>query len=42
MSRENLERIVAWLDPKKSPYLVQMPEAAYKHYEKTWKLPNLK
>ena len=42
MSRENLERIVAWLDPKKTPYLVQMPEAAYKHYEKAWKLPNLK
>ena len=42
MSRENLERVVAWLDPKKNPYLIQMPEAAYKHYEKTWKLPNLK
>ena len=42
MSREDLERIVAWLDPKKNPYLIQMPESAYKHYEKTWKLPNLK
>ena len=42
MSRENLERIVAWLDPNKTPYLVQMPEEAYKHHEKKWKLPNLK
>ena len=42
MSRENLERVVAWLDPKKNPYLIQMPEAAYKQYEKTWKLPKLK
>ena len=42
MSREDLERVVAWLDPKKNPYLIQMPETVYKHYEKTWKLPNLK
>lgn len=42
MSRENMQRIVAWLDPKKTPYLVQMPETAYRHYEKKWKLPKLK
>lgn len=42
MSREDLERVVAWLDPKKNPYLVQMPESAYTNYERTWKLPNLK
>ena len=42
MSRENLERLVAWLDPEKTPYLVQMPEEAYKHHEKKWKLPKLK
>ena len=42
MSREDLERVVAWLDPKKTPYLIQMPETAYKHYEKTWKLPKMK
>jgi D-alanyl-D-alanine dipeptidase len=42
MSRENMERVVAWLDPKKTPYLIQMPEEAYKQYEKTWKLPNLR
>lgn len=42
MSRDDLERVVAWLDPKKNPYLVQMPESTYKRYEKKWKLPNLK
>jgi D-alanyl-D-alanine dipeptidase len=42
MSRENLERVVAWLDPKKTPYLIQMPGAAYEHYQKAWKLPKLK
>jgi D-alanyl-D-alanine dipeptidase len=41
MSRENLERVVAWVDPNKGPYLIQMPETAYKHYEKAWKLPKL-
>lgn len=41
MSRDNLERVVAWLDPKKNPYLIQMPDAAYKHYEKTWNLPRI-
>ncbi len=39
MAREDLERLVAWLDPKKNPYLVQMPEAEYKAYKKSWKLP---
>lgn len=39
MAREDLERIVAWLDPKKNPYLVQMPEAEYKSYKKSWNLP---
>lgn len=39
MAREDLERVVAWLDPKKNPYLVQMPEAEYKAYKKSWNLP---
>jgi zinc D-Ala-D-Ala dipeptidase len=42
MSKEDLERVVAWLDPKKTPYLIQMPEQAYSHYKKSWNLPNLK
>lgn len=39
MSREDLERVVAWLDPKKDPYLVQLPEAEYRAYKKEWNLP---
>lgn len=39
MSREDMERVVAWLDPKKNPYLVQLPEAEYKVYKKSWNLP---
>lgn len=39
MARENLERVVGWLDLKKNPYLVQMPEAEYKTYKKSWNLP---
>lgn len=39
MAREDLERVVGWLDPKKTPYLVQMPKDAYVHYKSSWKLP---
>ncbi|MEO5858291.1 MAG: L,D-transpeptidase family protein [Pyrinomonadaceae bacterium] len=39
MAREDLERVVGWLDPTKSPYLVQMPETEYKAYKKSWNLP---
>ena len=39
MAREDMERVVGWLDPKKNPYLVQMPEAEYKAYKSSWKLP---
>ena len=42
MARENLERIVKWLDPAKNPYLVQMTEAEYNSARKSLKLPNLK
>ncbi|MEQ1761754.1 MAG: L,D-transpeptidase family protein [Pyrinomonadaceae bacterium] len=42
MAREDLERIVAWLDPKKNPYLVQMPEGDYSNYRKAWNLPDHK
>jgi len=42
MERGNLEKITAWLDPKKNPYLIQMPKAEYAKYQKSWKLPNLK
>jgi len=39
MAREDLERVVGWLDPKKNPYLVQVPEAEHKAYKKSWNLP---
>jgi L,D-peptidoglycan transpeptidase YkuD (ErfK/YbiS/YcfS/YnhG family) len=41
MARENLERIVKWLDPAKNPYLVQMTEAEYLS-QQSLKLPKLK
>lgn len=42
MARENLEKIVKLLDPKKKPYLVQLPDEAYEYYRKSWNLPKLK
>ena len=42
MARENLEKVVRWLDPTKNPYLVQMPEAEYNSLRKSLKLPKLK
>ena len=42
MQRENLEKVVKWLDPKKNPHLIQMPEQSYESFRKSWKLPKLK
>jgi D-alanyl-D-alanine dipeptidase len=42
MERENLERIVKWLDPAKNPYLVQMTEAEYLSQSQSLKLPKMK
>ena len=42
MERRNVERIVAWLDPAKNPYLVQLPRDVYDNYRKPWNLPKLK
>jgi len=39
MAREDMERVVAWLDPTKSPYLIQLPEDQYKSFRKSWNLP---
>lgn len=41
MERENLLKILAWADPKKNPYLVQMTEADHEKYQKAWNLPKL-
>lgn len=40
-SRENVEKILAWLDASKNPFLVQMP-GKYIAYYQTWKLPQIK
>lgn len=41
MPREQLEPIIAWLDPAKDPLLVQLPIAQYNKLKKSWKLPAL-
>jgi D-alanyl-D-alanine dipeptidase len=41
MARENLERIVKWLDPAKNPYLVQMTAAEYNSRRKSLRLPKV-
>lgn len=41
MDRKDLERIVAWLDVKSNPYLVQLTEREYKSLRKPWNLPRL-
>ena len=42
MEQANLERVLAFLDPAKRPYLVQLPAVEYVRNTKTWKLPNFK
>lgn len=42
MERRNVERLVGWLSPDKTPYLVQMPEKLYNDSRKAWRLPKLK
>lgn len=41
MPREQLEPIIAWLDPAKNPLLVQLPVEQYKKLKKSWHLPAL-
>ncbi len=42
MKRENIETVLSWLDARKNPVLIQMPEKTYQTYQKIWKLPKLK
>jgi D-alanyl-D-alanine dipeptidase len=42
MEKTNLERILAWADPGKDPYLVQLTEADHQIYQEKWNLPKLK
>lgn len=41
MAEENLETLMTWLDPRKRPLLVQMPEAEYARLRSVWGLPRL-
>ena len=40
MAQEQLEPILAWLDPGKTPVLVQLPRAQYEKLRKAWRLPH--
>jgi D-alanyl-D-alanine dipeptidase len=37
--RADVETLLAWLDPKRSPVLVQLPAAEYARLKKSWLLP---
>lgn len=39
MEQSNLEATLRWLDAKKNPVLVQLPEAVYARLRSSWKLP---
>lgn len=41
MPQDQLEPILAWLDPTKNPILVQAPTAQYAKLSKAWHLPKL-
>jgi D-alanyl-D-alanine dipeptidase len=41
MAQQQLEPILAWLDPARSPMLVQLPAAQYEKLNVLWKLPTL-
>jgi L,D-peptidoglycan transpeptidase YkuD (ErfK/YbiS/YcfS/YnhG family) len=41
MPQGQLEPILAWLDPKKQPLLVEMPDAEYGKARKEWGLPKI-
>ena len=41
MPQDQLEPILAWLDPAAQPVLVQLPVSQYKNLRKPWRLPEL-
>jgi D-alanyl-D-alanine dipeptidase len=41
MSQEQLEGLLARLDPARRPLLVQLPRPEYKKLRRHWKLPSL-
>jgi len=42
MERASIERIFGWIDAKKKPVLIQLPENEYALHQKLWKLPKIK
>lgn len=41
MKREDLIRVLNWVDPNRNPYLVQLTKRDHKKYQKAWNLPKL-
>lgn len=41
MEEANLTELLRWLDPKKAPLLVQLPESEYARLRAAWRLPAL-
>lgn len=39
MASSSIQHLFVWLDPRKNPLLVQMPEEQYELYRKRWELP---
>ena len=41
MAEEDIQAVVAWLDPARNPLLLQLPRTEYNHMKRKWKLPKL-
>ena len=41
MARENIEKVLSFLDAKKNPVLIQLPKDSYSRFQTKWKLPKL-
>lgn len=41
MKREDLVKVLNWVDPNRNPYLVQLTRRDHKKYQKAWNLPKL-
>jgi D-alanyl-D-alanine dipeptidase len=39
MARENIETVLAFLDAKKNPVLIQLSKVSYTQFQTKWKLP---
>lgn len=42
MEKSNMEKILSWVDNKKNPVLIQLPQDSYQQFQTKWKLPKLK